>query len=97
MRGFTRDVAGQKHYIDHEITSIQEFLSEKTRKQYRMNDMNVSQEHIFHTKMLLKEFQIDNYLFGRGENEFQANELEKIEQQLKKEMREIFYGINTLD
>ena len=97
VRGFTRDVAGEKHYIDHEITSIQEFLSEKTRKQYRMNDMNVSQEHIFHTKMLLKEFQLDNYLFGRGENDFQTNELKKIEQQLKKEMREIFYGINTLD
>ena len=97
VRGFTRDVVGQKHYIDHEITSIQEFLSEKTRKQYRMNDMNVSQEHIFHTKMLLKEFQIDNYLFGRGINDFQTNELKKIEQQLKKEMREIFYGINTID
>lgn len=96
VRGFTRDVAGHKHYIDHEITSIQEYLSDKTRKQYRMNDMNVSQEHIFHTKMLLKEFQIDNYLFGRGENEFQANELEKIEHQLKMEMREIFYGINSI-
>lgn len=95
VRGFTRDLSGEKHYIDHEITSIQDYLSEKTRKQYCINDMNVSQENIFHTKMILKEFHLDDYLFGRGEDEFQDVELDKIEQQLKKEMREIFYGIST--
>ena len=95
VRGFTRDVIGQKHYIDHEITSIQDFLTDKTKKQYQMMDMNVDQENIFHTKMLLNEFTIDNYLFGRGENAFKQEELETIEQQLKNEMSEIFYGINT--
>ena len=97
VRGFTRDIAGQKHYIDHEISSIQDFLSDKTKKQYQMIDTNVDQENIFHTKMVLNNFNLDNYLFGRGVNEFQADELEIIEQQLKKEMSEIFYGINTLD
>ncbi len=97
VRGFTRDIGGQKHYIDHEITSIQDFLSEKTKKQYQMIDMNVDQENIFHTKMLLKDFNIDDYLFGRGVNEFQADELEMVEQQLKTEMSEIFYGINSLN
>ena len=62
-----------------------------------MIDTNVDQENIFHTKMVLNNFNLDNYLFGRGVNEFQADELEIIEQQLKKEMSEIFYGINTLD
>ncbi len=97
VRGFTRDIGGQKHYIDHEITSIQDFLSEKTKKQYQMVDMNIDQENIFHTKMLLNNFNIDDYLFGRGMNEFQADELEMVEQQLKTEMSEIFYGINSLN
>ena len=97
VRGFTRDITGQKHYIDHEITSMQDFLSEKTNRQYQMIDMNVDQENIFHTKMLLNDFKLNNYLFGRGVNEFQADELEIIEQQLKNEMSEIFYGINSLD
>ncbi len=96
VRGFTRDMIGQKYYIDHEITSIQDFLSDKTKKQYRMTDMNVNQENIFHTKMLLNEFDIDNYLFGRGGNEFGREELETIEQQLRKEMSDIFYGINSV-
>ena len=95
VRGFTRDIAGVKHYIDHEISSIQDFLSEKTRQQYQMIDMNVNQENIFHTKMLLREFSIDNYLFGRGEDAFVAEELEIIEQQLKHEMSEIFYGMGA--
>lgn len=95
VRGFTRDVIGQKHYIDHEITSIQDFLSDKTKKQYQMIDMNVDQENIFHTKMMLNKFSLDHYLFGRGENEFKQEQLEMIEKQLKKEMSEIFYSINS--
>jgi S-adenosylmethionine decarboxylase len=97
VRGFTRDVDGLKHYIDHEITSIQDFLSEKTKNQYQMIDMNVGQENIFHTKMLLNDFKLDGYLFGKGVEALKGLEQEKIEEQLKKEMSEIYYGINSLD
>ena len=97
VRGFTRDVIGKKHYIDHEITSIQDYLSDKTKNQYQIIDVNVNQENIFHTKMLLNNFKIDNYLFGRGQNEFRADELKEIEQRLKKEMNNIFYGVNYFD
>ena len=97
VRGFTRDVDGLKHYIDHEVTSIQDFLSDKTKNQYQMIDMNAGQENIFHTKMLLKDFELDDYVFGKGVHELDSNEQEKIEEQLKKEMSEIFYGINSLD
>jgi len=64
VRGFTRDVEGRKHFIDHEINSIQNYLSEDTRSAYQMTDVNVYQEHLFHTKMLLKDFNLDDYLFG---------------------------------
>ena len=94
IRGFTRDVQGKKFYKDHSISSIQEFLQEKTRKQYQMIDVNVYPENIFHTKMMLKEFDIDNYLFGKGRKTFSTQELETIEAKLRKEMTEIFYGMN---
>ena len=94
VRGFTRDIVGQKHYIDHEIASIQDYLSDKTKHQYQMIDMNVEHENIFHTKMQLNYFNIDDYLFGSGDNAFQADELKLIEQKLKKEMSDIFYGKN---
>lgn len=94
VRGMTRDVDGVKHYIDHDINSIQNYLTEDTQNEYQMIDVNVYQENIFHTKMLLKDFNIDNYLFGAGRDEFGAKELAEIEEQLRQEMLEIFYSRN---
>jgi S-adenosylmethionine decarboxylase len=94
VRGFTRDVEGNKLYIDHEISSIQNYLSEDTQNAYQMVDVNVYQENTFHTKMLLKNFDLSNYLFNREEDSFDNNELEQIEENLKREMQEIFYSRN---
>jgi len=95
VRGMTRDVDGTKHYIDHDINSIQNFLTEETRNAYQMTDVNVYQENIFHSKMLLKDFDIDNYIFGAGREEFSETELADIERRLKQEMLEIFYSRNV--
>lgn len=94
VRGFTRDVRADKHFIDHKITSIQNFLSEDTKRRYQMIDVNGYQEKIFHTKMMLNEFDLDDYLFGMGKEDYDERELERIEKQLRREMAEIFYGRN---
>jgi len=94
VRGFTRDVHGRKHFIDHTITSIQNYLSEDTAERYRMLDVNVYQESIFHTKMILNHFDIDDYLFGVGKEDYNEDELAEIESLLRQEMAEIFYGRN---
>ena len=94
VRGMTRDVDGTKHYIDHDINSIQNFLTEDTQNAYQMIDVNVYQENIFHSKMRLKDLNIDNYLFGDGREEFTEQELADIEERLRKEMLEIFYSRN---
>ncbi len=92
IRGFTRDILGQKHYLDHEITSIQEFLSKKIRRQYQITDMNVRQTNTFHTRMKRLDFRLGDYLFGWGTHRFQEGELNTIEQRLKKEIDEIYCG-----
>lgn len=94
VRGFTRDVSGKKYFIDHKINSIQNYMTGKTRDMYQMIDVNVYQENIFHTKMLLKEFDLDHYLFGIAKKELKPNERKKIKQKIKKEMLEIFSGRN---
>lgn len=94
VRGFTRDVDGYKHYIDHEINSIQNFIAEDTRSMYQMIDVNVYQENIFHTKMRLKELELDNYLFGVDASELEDDERRHITRQLETEVLEIFYGRN---
>jgi S-adenosylmethionine decarboxylase len=94
VRGFTRDVNGKKHYIDHKINSIQNYLARDTKEKYQMIDVNVYQENLFHTKMLLKEFDLDNYLFGVELEDITPKEQNRITERLKREMLEIFYGRN---
>ncbi len=94
VRGFTRDVRGRKHFIDHKISSIQNFIAKDTKERYQMIDVNVYQENIFHTKMLLKEFDLDNYLFGINAADLPERERKTIHQRLHREMMEIFYGRN---
>ncbi len=94
VRGFTRDVRGRKHYIDHKISSIQDFFSRDTKRAYDMIDVNVYQENLFHTKMRLKDFDLDNYLFGIRADEIDRRERNRIERRLKQEIQELFYGRN---
>src|SRR5699024_5189820 len=94
VRGFTRDVRGRKHFIDHKITSIQDYLSRDTKRGYEMIDVNVYQDNLFHTKMRLKEFELDNYLFGSNAGELDKRERNRVEKRLRKEMQELFYGRN---
>ena len=94
VRGFTRDLGGKKYFIDHKINSIQNYISSKTRNLYQMIDVNVYQDNIFHTKMLLKEFDLDNYLFGTAQQDLKVREKIKIKKQIKREMMEIYTGRN---
>jgi S-adenosylmethionine decarboxylase len=94
VRGFTRDVDGKKHFIDHQINSIQNYLSKDTKERYQMIDVNVYQENIFHTKMLLKDFDLDTYLFSVNKQDISPREQADIERRLRQEMAEIFYGRN---
>jgi S-adenosylmethionine decarboxylase len=95
VRGFTRDVKGRKLFIDHKINSIQNFIDAATKQRYQMIDVNVYQENIFHTKMMRKEFELDNYLFGMREKDLRLKEKHKIREQLRQEMEDIFYGRNV--
>ncbi|WP_090829767.1 MULTISPECIES: adenosylmethionine decarboxylase [unclassified Bacillus (in: firmicutes)] len=94
VRGFTRDKHGHKLFIDHDISSIQNYIPEDVTDMFDMIDVNVYQENIFHTKCKLKEFDINNYLFGYTKDELSPEELEEITERLLTEMDEIFYGKN---
>ncbi|VFP84417.1 S-adenosylmethionine decarboxylase proenzyme [Candidatus Erwinia haradaeae] len=96
IRGFTRDVHGIKHFIDHKINSIQNFMSDDMKAMHDMLDVNLYQENIFHTKMILKKFDLKHYLFNTKMEDLCAKEHKRITNLLWKEMREIYYGRNIL-
>lgn len=94
VRGFTRDVNGKKLFIDHRINSIQNYIAQATRNRYDMIDVNVYQENIFHTKMMLKEFDLNNYLFNITKDQLTERQQTQIRRLLRQEMQEIFHGRN---
>ncbi|MDG5815268.1 adenosylmethionine decarboxylase [Chitinispirillales bacterium ANBcel5] len=90
VRGFTRDVRGKKIYIDHDITSIQDYISDEILDNYTAYDINVVSDNIFHTKMKLKNLKLESYLFGSEYDKFSKTEKKRVKALLKKEMQEIF-------
>src|SRR6056297_290919 len=94
VRGFTRDVHGKKHFIDHKINSIQNYLARDTKARYQMIDTNMYQENLFHTKMIVRGFDLDDYLFAIDKGQLPVKEQQSIEKRLKREMADIFYGRN---
>jgi S-adenosylmethionine decarboxylase len=94
VRGFTRDVDGRKHFIDHDISSIQNYLSRDTKERFQMMDVNVYQENLFHTKMVVNHFNLQDYLFCVTAADLSVSEYERIERLVRHEMMEIFYGRN---
>ena len=94
VRGFTRDLQGTKHYIDHEINSISDFISPGILAEFHVEEDNMPEQNIFHSKLKLRETDLDRYLFGSGLTEFEAGELDEIARQIDSEMQEIFYGRN---
>ncbi len=52
VRDFTRELLDNKIFIDHPIISIHNCIDKETKENYRMIDVNIHGENIFHTRMM---------------------------------------------
>ena len=95
VRGFTRDMHGNKFYLDHDITSIQNFIDCSILRKYDAIDINVYQSNYFHTKMMRSEIELNNYLFNMDAYELSPDQRRDIRDKISREMIEIFYGMNV--
>lgn len=94
VRGFTRELNGTKCFIDHHISSIQNYIYLDTLKKYNSIDMNMYQPNIFHTKMLKNTLDLEDYIFNKNVNSLDEDEKNYIIEKLNREMTEIFNGTN---
>jgi len=95
VRGFTRDMDGKKCFMDHKMTSIQDYIDEGILQRYDAVDINVYDSNIFHTKMLIKDIVLQNYLFNSDVYELPPKVRLEITDSLRREMIEIFSGRNV--
>ena len=90
VRGFTRDRRGRKLFIDHDISSIQNYISDDFLDAYSAYDVNIVSDNNFHTKMRKKKLVLKNYLFGSEVSGFAAKEKKRIKKALENEIQELF-------
>lgn len=95
VRGFTRNMEGKKLYMDHKMTSIQNYIDSAILRQYDAVDVNIHQANLFHTKMLIKEIDLQNYLFHTNVEDLSAEKKQEITASLRQEMIEIFSGMEV--
>ena len=95
VRGFTRNMEGEKIFIDHSITSIQDYISQDILQKYDAVDINVYQANMFHSKLLIKDIVLQNYLFNSDVYEIPPKVRLDITNALRREMNEIFSGANV--
>ena len=95
VRGFTRDVDGRKLFLDHEINSIRDFIHPDILKRYLAEDRNLREANLFHTRMMVREIDLQNYLFQTRAEELPRERQETMVQKLREEMREIYEEGNS--
>ncbi len=90
VRGFTRAEDGRKIFMDHPIYSIQDYIDPATLRRYDAVDINVYSANLFHTKMMIKEIDLQNYLFKTDVYELPPQTRLDMMTVLRREMIEIF-------
>ena len=55
------------------------------------------QQNIFHTKMMLRELNLDNYLFGKKASDLSDTKQQELLRHLRREMKEIYNGKNIYE
>ena len=95
VRGFTRNLDGKKVFMDHPIRSIQDYICQETLRRYDAVDINIYDANIYHTKMLVKDINLQNYLFKTDVYELPPQVRLEITDNLRREMIEIFSGRNV--
>ena len=96
VRGFTRDINGKKLFIDHDFTSIRDYINTDTLEKYEAVDINTLQSNTFHTEMMIKEIILRNYLFNSDVSELKPKARHDITNSLRREMLDIFNGTNNI-
>lgn len=94
VRGFTRDHKGRKVFIDHDISSIQDYIDREILDRYVTYDINILSDNNFHTKMRKKEIRLKDFLFGDEVTSLDSKEKERIKRALLHEIQEIFESRN---
>jgi S-adenosylmethionine decarboxylase len=90
VRGYTRLENGKKIYNDQYFNSIQDFIKQETLEKYKYRqDLNMANDNIWQTKLMIKPMGPDNYVFDP--KDVNHPEIDHKMALLYDEMKEVFH------
>lgn len=89
IRGFTRDIKGDMHFMDHSMDSITDHILTNYKDKYETIDINNENERNYHTKMYNKEIDIDHCIIGQLPKE---SNVHKVSKKLLNDMMKVVVG-----
>lgn len=90
VRGYTRLEDGKKIYNDYRFNSIQDFIHPDIKKKFtNLADINMPQDNIWQTKLLVKETGPENYLLNV--DDVSRPEVKEKMALLQREMLEVYH------
>ncbi len=90
VRGYTRLENGKKIYNDQYFNTIQEFINEDILEKYKYRqDMNLPNDNIWQTKLMIKSMGPENYLLDPSD--VNHPDIDHKMELLRQEMKEVFH------
>ncbi|MBQ47444.1 MAG: adenosylmethionine decarboxylase [Zetaproteobacteria bacterium] len=89
VRGFTRDSEGRRIFMDHELNSIQDYISPQFLENFHSVDLVLGSENIWQTKMLRTNLNVDEYFLEP--KKVSEDEKNKYMERIKNQMRGLLY------
>ena len=93
VRGFTRNKKGEHVYMDHELTSIQEYIKTEILKSYKTKELILQNDNIWQLKLLRTDMKTDEYFSPQTSLSYE--EKTTYMKELNTEMLSIFNGWRT--
>lgn len=94
IRGMTRDQQGKKHFSDHDITQISDYLTSTTLEKYRSNDSVMTTNNLFHCKLARQTIDLKYHVYDCDScfeiNNMTLRDKEQITKRLTVEINELF-------
>jgi len=90
VRGMTRDSKGKKLFIDETLENVSDYLSDKLKASFDIEDHNQITHNLFHTKLCKREINLKDCLFESTINDLTLQQQTDIKTQFKKELQQLF-------
>lgn len=89
IRGFTRDIHGNKLFMDHKMASIQDYMTSSAGTAFHYKDYNSIHKRLFHTQMYRKQLSIADHVMPDIISRLSKDEESYILDRLCQEMTDI--------